>query len=84
TLTDILTLVSRDFLRLVFVALLIATPVAFFASSKWLESFSYKISLQWWVFLVAGLATLVIAFATISLQAIKTALSNPVKSLRTE
>jgi putative ABC transport system permease protein len=66
------------------VALLIAAPLAFFATQKWLSSFTYKIDLHWWVFAVAGFLTLLIAFATISLQAIKTALANPVKSLRTE
>jgi putative ABC transport system permease protein len=84
TLADILLLVSKDFLLLILIALFIATPVAFFASQKWLAGFTYKIDLQWWVFAWAGLATLLIAFATISLQAIKTALANPVKSLRTE
>ena len=84
TLADILALVSKDFLLLILIALLIATPVAFFATQKWLSSFTYKISLQWWVFVAAGIVTLVIAFATISLQAIKTAMANPVKSLRTE
>jgi putative ABC transport system permease protein len=84
SLMNILTLVSKDFLLLILLALLIATPVAFLAASKWLDSFSYKINLQWWVFAAAGLATLLIAFVTICLQAIKTALANPVKSLRTE
>ncbi|HEV7334193.1 MAG TPA: ABC transporter permease [Flavisolibacter sp.] len=84
TLADILILVSKDFLLLISIALLIATPVAFFTADRWLQSFQYKISLQWWVFAVAGLITLLIAFFTISLQAIKTALANPVKSLRTE
>ena len=84
SVTDILSLVAKDFLRLVFFALLIATPLAVLATSKWLNSFSYKINLQWWVFALAGLVTLLIAFLTISLQAIKTALANPVKNLRTE
>lgn len=84
SLADILALVSKDFLFLILLALLIASPVAYFVASKWLESFAYRINLQWWVFLVAGLATLLIAFLTISLQSIKTALANPVKSLRTE
>jgi putative ABC transport system permease protein len=84
TLADILALVSKDFLLLVLLALLIAAPLAFFAARKWLDSFSYKVNLQWWVFIVAGLVTTFIAFVTISLQAIKTALANPVKNLRTE
>lgn len=84
TLADILALVSKDFLVLVLLALLIAAPVAFFAARKWLDSFAYKAALQWWVFAAAGIATLVVAFATISLQAFKTATANPVKSIRTE
>jgi putative ABC transport system permease protein len=84
TLSDILLLVSKDFLFLIGIALLIATPVAFWAADRWLQSFQYRINLQWWVFATAGLTTVFIAFFTISLQAIKTALASPVKSLRTE
>lgn len=84
TIPDILSLVSKDFLKLIVIALLIATPVAYYAIHKWLQDFSYKVSIQWWVFVVAGLTTLLIAFITISLQAIKTAVANPVKNLRTE
>lgn len=84
TVADILSLVSKDFIRLVLIALIIAVPVALYAVNKWLESFTYKISVQWWVFAVAGILTLVIAFVTICLQAIKAAIANPVKSLRTE
>jgi putative ABC transport system permease protein len=81
---DILALVSKDFLRLVVLALLIATPLAVLATSKWLDSFVYKINLQWWVIALAGIVTILIAFLTICLQAIKTAVANPVKNLRTE
>ena len=84
TILNILSLVSKDFLNLIIIALLIAAPIAFYAVNKWLQNFSYKINIQWWVFVVAGVTTLLIAFITISLQAIKTALANPVKSLRTE
>jgi putative ABC transport system permease protein len=84
TVSDILTLVSKDFLRLVLIALLIASPIAFYGISKWLQSFTYKVSVQWWVFAAAGIATLLIAFLTVSLQAIKTTLANPVRNLRTE
>jgi putative ABC transport system permease protein len=76
--------VSKDFLRLVVLALLIATPLAVLATSKWLDSFVYKINLQWWVIALAGIVTILIAFLTICLQAIKTAVANPVKNLRTE
>jgi putative ABC transport system permease protein len=81
---DILSLVSKDFIRLVIIAMLIAIPIAFFATNKWLESFVYKTSVQWWVFAVAGLGTLLISIIAISLQAIKTSMANPVKNLRTE
>ncbi|WP_121355038.1 ABC transporter permease [Flavisolibacter nicotianae] len=84
TLADILALVAKDFLLLVILALLIAAPLAFFTASKWLDSFSYKVDLHWWVFAGAGVVTILIAFFTISLQAIKTALANPVKNLRTQ
>jgi putative ABC transport system permease protein len=83
-LADILALVSKDFLKLIFIALLIAAPLAFYAISKWLQNFSYKVQISWWVFITGGLATMIIALITISLQAIKTALANPVKSLKAE
>jgi putative ABC transport system permease protein len=81
---DILSLVSKDFIRLVLLAMIIAIPIAFFATNKWLEGFVYKTSLHWWVFVIAGLGTLLISFIAISLQAIKTSVANPVKNLRTE
>lgn len=84
TLADILALVSKDFLLLVLFALSIAAPLAFFAMSRWLDSFSYKVALHGWVFAAAGLVTVLIAFVTISLQAVKTAQANPVKNLRTQ
>ena len=84
TLPDILSLVSADFLKLVVVSLFISIPLAYYMVHKWLENFSYKVGISPWVFIAAGLATLVIAFVTISSQAIKTALASPVHSLRTE
>lgn len=84
TVLNILGLISKDFLKLVIIAMIIAIPVSLYAVNKWLEGFTYKIIIQWWVFVLAGLVTLIIAFATTSLQAIKTALTNPVKNLRTE
>ena len=81
---DLLVLFSKDFISLVIIAFVIAAPIAFYASSTWLQNFAYKIHIQWWIFVLAGLATLIIAFITISLQAIKTSLINPVKNLRTE
>ena len=80
----IVRLISVDFLKLVFVAALIAFPVAWYAMHRWLEGFAYHIPVSWWIFLVAGIVALVIAFATISIQTIKAASANPVKNLRSE
>jgi putative ABC transport system permease protein len=77
-------LLSKDFLILVLVAFVLASPLAGWAMYKWLQNFAYQISLQWWVFVMAGAVALVIALATVSFQAIKVAVANPVKSLRTE
>ena len=78
------TLLSKDFLLLVMAAFVLATPLAALAMHKWLQSFAYQISLQWWVFALAGAMALLIALMTVSFQAIKVAMANPVKSLRTE
>jgi putative ABC transport system permease protein len=77
-------LLSREFLILVFIAMCIATPVAWWAMQNWLADFAYRVHISWWIFMVAGCISIVIAFATISTQAIKAAIANPVKSLRTE
>ena len=77
-------LLSKDFLKLVLIAMLIATPIAWYIASGWLESFAYRINIEWWVFATAGIAIFLIAFITISIQAVKTATANPVNSLRTE
>jgi putative ABC transport system permease protein len=77
-------LLSKDFLKLVFISTLIAIPVAWYASSQWLQNFAYRIQINWWVFALVGLAVMFIALLTISIQAIKAAVANPVKSLRTE
>lgn len=84
TVSGITTMLSMDFLKLVFIAIVIATPLAWYAMNKWLQDFAYRIHIQWWVFAIAGLLAVLIAFATISYQAIKAALMNPVKSLRSE
>ncbi|MGZ8541225.1 MAG: ABC transporter permease [Chitinophagaceae bacterium] len=77
-------LLSKDFLKLVGIAAVMAFPVAWFAMNNWLKDFAYRINIQWWVFIVAGILAAAIAFVTVSFQAIKAAVSNPVKSLRTE
>ena len=82
--TSIVSLLSKDFLVLVCISLIIATPVARFFMNKWLDNFAYRIHIGWWVFAAAGALAIFIALATISFQAIKAAMANPVKSLRTE
>lgn len=77
-------MLSGDFLKLVGIAFIIAFPVAWLMMNNWLQNFAYKINIEWWMFAVAGVATVCIALLTISYQSIKAALSNPVKSLRTE
>lgn len=81
---SIVALFSRYILQLVLLANVIAWPVAWWAMQHWLQAFAYRISLSWWMFALAGLAALLIAFVTISLQAIKAAVANPVKALRSE
>ncbi|WP_338875173.1 permease prefix domain 2-containing transporter [Spirosoma sp. SC4-14] len=80
----IVLLLSKDFLKLVLLAILIASPIAWWAMNKWLQSFAYKIDIAWWVFALAGGLAVSIALLTISFQSIKAALTNPVKSLRSE
>ena len=84
SLPGIVKLLSKDFLKLVVIALLIAAPLAWYFMNKWLQDFAYRISIGWWVFIVAGLLAVIVAFVTIGLQAVKAGVSNPVKSLRTE
>jgi len=84
SIPQIVTELSKDFLKLVLIAAIIAFPVAWYAMSKWLLDFAFRISIGWWIFVLAGIIALIIAFATISFQSIKAALANPVKSLRSE
>lgn len=77
-------LLSKEFLWLVAIAIVIATPLTFYFMNKWLEDFAYRIDIHWWVFALAGILALLIAFVTVSFQSIKAALANPVKSLRSE
>lgn len=83
-ISSIVGLLSKDFLKLVLISALIAFPVAWYAMSKWLQDFAYRIDIHWWVFVMAGMLTLLIALATVGFQAIKAAIANPVDSLRTE
>ncbi len=81
---NITTLLSKDFLKLVFIAIIIATPVAWYFMHDWLQDFAYRIHISWFVFVATAIVALLIALLTVSFQAIKAAIANPVKSLRTE
>lgn len=80
----IVVLLSKDFLTIVVIAILIAVPVSWFAMNKWLQNFAYRIQIEWWIFFLAGGLAILIALVTVSFQAIKAAVANPVDSLRTE
>jgi putative ABC transport system permease protein len=84
SVSNIVSLLSADLLRLVCIAFIISTPIAWFAMNKWLQDFAYKIHIQWWIFLLAGVVSLVIALVTVSTQSIRAALANPAKSLKNE
>ncbi len=84
TVPSIVSLLSLDFIKLVLIAAIIAFPLSWWAMNSWLEEFAYRINIGWWVFMIAGLSAILIALATVSYQAIKAAIANPVKSLRTE
>jgi len=77
-------LLSSNFLKPVFISLVIAFPVAWWATQKWLQGFAYRIHISWWIFLIAGCVAILIAVITVSFQAIKAAIANPVNSLRSE
>ena len=84
SLSTVIALLSKDFIKLVLISIAIATPLAWLAMHKWLEGFAYRQNIQWWVLVVTGLGAILIAFITISFQAVKAALVNPVESLRSE
>lgn len=84
SVSGITSLVSKQFIKLVLIAFVIASPIAWFGMHKWLQNFAYRIDIQWWVFALAGIIALLIALVTVSFQAIKAAMANPVKSLRSE
>ena len=81
---NILLMLSKDFLKLIVVALLLAIPVGWYVMHEWLQDFAYRIDIAWWVFAVAGIISLAIALLVIVLQALRAAVDNPVKSLRNE
>ena len=84
SIPNIIKLISSDFLKLIFIAIIIAIPVAWFGMNKWLEDYTYKVTISWWIFMIAGSVAILIALITVSFQAIKAAIANPVESLRTE
>ena len=84
TVSEILIMLNKDFLKRVAIAFIIATPIAYYAMSKWLENFAYKTELSWWIFALAGALTLGIALVTVSLQSWRAATRNPVEALRYE
>jgi putative ABC transport system permease protein len=84
SISNVVFILSKDFLILVVVSMVIACPVAYYFMNMWLQDFAYRINISWWVFVISGSIALLIAFATVSFQAIKAATANPVKSLRYE
>ena len=84
TTATLVTLLSKEFLQLVAISCVIAFPLAWWAMNNWLADYNYRIAIQWWVFITAGIGALLIALLTVSVQAVKAALANPVKSLRSE
>jgi putative ABC transport system permease protein len=84
SVNGIVVLLAKDLVKLVVIAVVVATPIAWIAMNKWLQDFAYRINISWWIFAGAGIIALVISIITVSVQAVKAALANPVKSLRTE
>lgn len=84
SITQVVSLISKDFIMLVILAFLIATPLAWIAMHKWLQNFAYRTNISWWIFLLSGCIMLFVALFTLAFQTIKAAVANPVKSLRTE
>lgn len=84
SVTSIVTLLSKDLMKLVLIATLIASPLAWYGMSKWLQSFAYRVDINWWVFAIAGVLAVIIAFVTVSVQSVRAANANPAKSLKSE
>jgi putative ABC transport system permease protein len=84
SVTTIVSMLSKDFIKLVFIAIVLASPLAYISMHWWLQGFAYRMDIQWWILAIAGITAILIAFVTISFQSIKAALGNPVKSLRSE
>jgi putative ABC transport system permease protein len=84
SVSNIVTMLSKDFAKLVLIAAIVAFPVAWWAMNQWLQDFAYRIAIGWWIFIAAAVITLLIALCTVIFQAMKAAVANPVQSLRTE
>ena len=81
---NIVLLLSKDFVKLVILAIVIALPIAWWAVNDWLQNFAYRVTIDWWMFVIVGFFVILIALLTVSYQAVKAAIANPVKNLRTE
>lgn len=84
SVTSIVTLLSKDLMKLVVIATLVASPLAWYGMSKWLQSFAYRVDINWWIFAIAGVLAVIIAFVTVSIQSVRAANANPAKSLKNE
>ena len=84
SVAGIVKLLSKDFLKLVGLSIVIAIPMAWYVMDNWLGNYAYRIEINWWIFVIAGVVAILIAMVTVSFQAIKAALANPVDSLKTE
>ncbi len=83
SVSDIVSVLSKDFIKLVCIAFVIAIPLAWWATYKWLQDFAYRTAMSWWVFVLAGILMLFLALITLVIQTVKAAIANPVRSLRT-
>ena len=84
SVSAIVRMMSKDFLKLIGLSVLLSIPLAWYFTDQWLQSFTYRIDMQWWVFVVASLLVLLLAFLTVSIQSIKSARANPIESLRVD
>jgi putative ABC transport system permease protein len=84
SIVNITTMISSEFVKLVMISLVFSIPIAWWAMRKWLEDFAYHVDMEWWMFALAGLLTIVITFMTVSFQSMKAAMANPVESLKNE
>jgi len=84
SVNNVVTMLSRDFVKLVILALLIAIPLGWYAANRWLQNYPYRIEISWTIFALAGALVIFVALVTVSFQALRSALASPVKSLRTE